>query len=262
MSSSSLPPVVGATSDHAPDATFLWRVVRLVMEAAASSLTAVDGALARRQPVRWVAVDLMIGGGAVAGEMAGRLAAGVRSFTGGVSRLPLVSGRFGPLRAMSVLAERGRRERAAAAADLQALAAALVPAVTSAVLDRLDLTAVVRDRVALDLLVAEVDVDAVVARIDVDAIAGHIDLEAFVDRLDLVDLAHRVLDGIDLPEIIRESTGSISGDIVHGVRMQGIEADRAVTTLVSRLLRRRPRQPDVDAPANGRPAVAGQDTLS
>jgi len=74
-----------------------------------------------------------------------------------------------------------------------------------------------------------------------------------------VELTNRVIDGIDLPEIIRESTGSVSSDIVHGVRMQGIEADRAVSGVVSRLLRRRPRQSDVDTSVTGRPAIAGQE---
>jgi hypothetical protein len=242
------------------DPAVLWRVARLVLEAAARSASAVDGALTRVPPARTVAVDVIIGGGAVAyevaGRVAGRMAGAGRAIAGGVLRLPVVDERFGPVRALSRLAERGRRERAAAAVDLQQLAAALVPAVTAAVLDRLDLTAVVRDRVALDALVAEVDVDAVaatidvdavVARVDVDAIARRIDLDAIVDRLDLITLANRVIDGIDLPEIIRESTGSVTGEMVRGVRMQGIEADQAVAGLVARLLRRRPRQSGADA---------------
>jgi hypothetical protein len=91
----------------------------------------------------------------------------------------------------------------------------------------------VRDRVALDALVAEVNVDAI------------------VDRLDLVTLANRVIDGIDLPEIIRESTGSVTGDMVRDVRMRGIEADEAVAGLAARLLRRRPRPPGVDTAVPG-----------
>jgi hypothetical protein len=96
----------------------------------------------------------------------------------------------------------------------------------------------------------------------VDAIARRIDLDAIVDRLDLVDLTNRAIDGIDLPEIIRESTGSISGDMVRGVRMHGIEADQAVTSLVSRLLRRGPRQSGVDTAVGGPAAMAGQEASS
>jgi hypothetical protein len=86
-----------------------------------------------------------------------------------------------------------------------------------------------------------VDVDAVVARADVNAVARRVDIDAIVDRLDLVGLTNRAIDGIDLPEIIRESTGSISGGAVRSVRMQGIEADQAVSGLVGRLFRRQPR---------------------
>jgi len=249
-----------------PAVAVLWRVVRLILEAAAGSASAVDGALTGVQPARRVAVDLVLGGGAVAGEVLGRvadrLATAGRSIAAGVSGLPLIEGRLGRPRALSLLAERGRRERAAAAADLDRLVAALVPAVTSAVLDRLDLTALVRDRVALDALVAHVDIDAVAARLDVDAVARRIDLDAIVGRLDLVELTNRVIDGIDLPEIIRESTGSISGGVVRQVRMQGIQADQAVTGLVSRLFRRQPREAEADTTVTGPVAPAWREMPS
>jgi hypothetical protein len=249
-----------------PDVAVLWRVVRLIVEAAAGSVSAVDGALTRVRPTRHVAMDVLVGGGAVAGDVIGRvadrLAAAGRLITGGVSRLPLVEDRLGRPRALSLLAERGRRERSAAAADLQQAITALVPAITSAVLDRLDLTALVRDRVALDLLVAQVDIDAVAARVDVDAIARRVDVEAVVDRLDLVELANQVIGGVDLPEIIRESTGSISGGLVRGTRMQGFEADQAVSGFVGRLLRRRSREVPAETPGAGPAAIAGPEVAS
>ena len=250
----------GADPPRDPDVLDLWRVVRLILEVVASSASAVDDALNRVQPARQVALDVIVGGGAVASDatsrVAGRLVAAARSIAGGALRLPLVEGWLARSRALSLLAERGRRERSAAAVDLRRLADALVPTVTAAVLDRLDLTALVRDRVALDPIVAGVDIDAVTARVDIDAIAQRIDLNAIVDRLDLVSLTNRVLDGIDLPEIIRESTGSISGDVVRGTRMQGIEADQAVAGLVGRLLHRRPV---ADTAVAGQTAVAAQE---
>jgi hypothetical protein len=259
--SSSSPPTAPEAADFA-----LWRVVRLVLEAAAGSATAVGGALARGQPTRRVAVDVLIGGGAVAGEVIGRIAgrftAFGRSVAGTLSRLPLVEDGRGPPQALSLLAERGRRERAAAVADLQRLVAALVPAVTSAVLDQLDLTALVRERVALDALVAQVDIDAVAARLNVDAVAGRIDLDAIVDRLDLAELTNRAIDAIDLPEIIRESTGSISGSMVRQVRMRGFEADQAVTGLVGRLFRRSPRNSAGETGVGGPTRIAGQEAPS
>jgi hypothetical protein len=150
-----------------------------------------------------------------------------------------------------------------------------------AVLDRLDLTETVIYRVDLrilaqqvlrqldpasvDELVSHVDVDAVAARLDLDAVAARLDLDAVLDRLDLtqtvlrrvdlhavvdaalaeldlIALAEQVIDGVDLPEIIRESTGSMASDTVRGVRMQGIEADQAVSRAVDRLLLRHARR--------------------
>jgi hypothetical protein len=257
-------PAAGDCQD--PDVAVLWRVVRLLLEAAAGSASAVDGALTRVPPTRQVAIDVLVGGGAVAGDLIGRvadrLAAAGRLIAGGASRLPLVEDRDGRPRTLSRLAERGRRERSAAAADLRQVVAALVPAVTSAVLDRLDLTALVRDRVALDLLVAQVDIDAVAARVDVDAIARRVDLEAIIDRLDLVELTNRAIDGVDLPEIIRESTGSLSGEMVREVRIQGFEADEAVSGFVGRLFRRRPREAPVDTTGPGPAVVAGPEAAS
>jgi hypothetical protein len=109
-------------------------------------------------------------------------------------------------------------------------------AVLAAVLDRIDLTAVVLERVDLGEVV-----DAALAEVD------------------LVGLAEEVIDGVDLPEIIRESTGSMASDTVRGVRMQGIVADEAVGRAVDRLLLRRGRRA-TEAP--GTLAGPGEERLS
>ena len=92
-----------------------------------------------------------------------------------------------------------------------------------------------------------IDVDAIVERIDVDAIVSRVDVDAIVRRLDLVALAEEVVNGIDLPEIIRESTGSMASDVVRDARMQGIDADVAIARVVDRIIRRR-RARLTDAP--------------
>ena len=75
---------------------------------------------------------------------------------------------------------------------------------------------------------------------DIDAIAARIDVEAIIGRVDLVTLVEEVITTIDLPEIIRQSSGSMAYATVRGVRMRGIEADEVVERLVDRLrLRRR-----------------------
>src|SRR4051812_21876910 len=128
------------------DAAFAWRIARLLLEAAVRSVSAVDDALTPA-PVRRVAVDVVIGAGAIAGEGTGRVAEHVavvgRRIGARARGLPRREPPLDPLEALSGLAERGRRERAAAAVDIDRLVAALVPAVTAALLDRLDLTALV-----------------------------------------------------------------------------------------------------------------------
>jgi hypothetical protein len=115
------------------------------------------------------------------------------------------------------------------------------------IVDKIDIDAIVR-RADVDAIVSQVDIDAIAKRIDVDAIVEKLDIDAIVDRvdidaivrrLDLVSLAEEIVNGIDLPEIIRESTGSMASEVVRDVRMQSIDADVAIARIVDRLIRRR-----------------------
>jgi hypothetical protein len=67
-------------------------------------------------------------------------------------------------------------------------------------------------------------------------------VNAVLARIDLVGIAEEVIDAVDLPEIIRESTGSMASETVRGARMQGIHADEAVGRAVDRILLRRGRR--------------------
>ncbi len=58
-----------------------------------------------------------------------------------------------------------------------------------------------------------------------------------LDQLDLAGLARGVINDIDLPEIIRESTGSVASESVRDVRIQAIQADQAVARWFDRVLR-------------------------
>jgi hypothetical protein len=115
-----------------------------------------------------------------------------------------------------------------------------------AIVSRVDLDAIV-DRVEIDAIAKRIDLDAIVERIDIDAIVSRVDVDAIVDRMDIVGLAEEVVNGIDLPEIIRESTGSMASEVVRDARMQSIEADLVIARLVDRLIRRR-RARRTDAP--------------
>ena len=68
-----------------------------------------------------------------------------------------------------------------------------------------------------------------------------------------VAVAEYVVAEIDLPEIIRASTGSVASETVRGLRMQGVGADQAVTRVVDRVLfRRAERRSAADAvPSQG-----------
>jgi hypothetical protein len=182
------------------------------------------------------------------------------------------------------LAATWQQQRPEAGVALDNAVSAAVPLSTQAVLDRIDLDAVVRavlQRLDLQALITEalreVDLDAVVAealtQLDLPAVVDtavqqidltqvvidnvdlgpvvtaaldQIDLDEIVmDRVDVLGLADYVVQGIDLPGIIRMSTGSVASEAVRTVRLQGVDADRAVAGLVDKfMLRRRARATD------------------
>nr|WP_296764856.1 hypothetical protein [Rhodococcus sp. (in: high G+C Gram-positive bacteria)] len=210
-------------------------------------------------------VDLAVG---IAATTAGAARGVVRSFV----RLP------GLASPAAALAGRGRRTIATAHTVADALLRATIVKIVAAALDEIDLTRLIREnvdidaivegvdldkavaRVDLDSAVARVDLDKAVARVDIDAVIGRVDLDAVVDtvnldrqvsrvdldtaiaRVDLIALANFVIDGVDLPDIIRDSTGSLSAEAVRGVRSQGMNADDAVSHFVGRLFGREPGQ--------------------
>lgn len=122
-----------------------------------------------------------------------------------------------------------------------------------AVVDRLDLDAIVKRvdldaavaGVDLDAVVAGVDLDAAVAGVDIDAIAARLDLDAVIARIDLVAMVEEVIDAIDLPAIIRDSSGSMASETIRGARMTGISADEAISRgMENHLFRRRRKRAD------------------
>lgn len=151
-------------------------------------------------------------------------------------RPPLVPPRFQPITWLRAMSRQGSDYRARAAP----LRESIVPAISAAILDRIDLTGVIVERVEIGRIISEVDLDAVIERIDVAA------------------LARQIVDEIDLPEIIRESTGIVTSEAVVGLRMQGIQADERVSRVVNRMLQRN-RGAATQAPA---PTGAGDETAN
>jgi hypothetical protein len=129
--------------------------------------------------------------------------------------------------------------------------------VTEAVLDQLDVTALVLEHVDVERLVQEVDADALAgdidvnalagrvemdrlaARIDVDALAARLDLDAVIDRVDVVAIARDVIEELDLAQLVREAASETTSEGVRSVRLRGVDADRAVRRAVDRLLARK-----------------------
>jgi hypothetical protein len=119
------------------------------------------------------------------------------------------------------------------------------------IVERIDLRAIVErvpvddvvSRLDLDAIVARVDIDGVVRRVDIQAVADRIDLQALVERLDLTTIANEVIEEIDLTGIIQEAMGSMTTETVGGIRVQSMNADRAIARLVGRVLGR-----DTDEP--------------
>ena len=107
-----------------------------------------------------------------------------------------------------------------------------------AVVALVDLDAAV-ERVDLDAVVRRVDLDAVAATLDVDAVVARADFDAVIDRIDVIGIVEEVLEVIDLPAIIRDSTGSMASETVRGARMTSITADDAISRAVDRALFRR-----------------------
>ncbi|TWF75072.1 hypothetical protein FHX44_11956 [Pseudonocardia hierapolitana] len=142
---------------------------------------------------------------------------------------------------VDAIVARADLDAAVSRADLDAAVARVN---LDAILDRIDVDAIVA-KVDLDLVTSRIDLDAIAERLDADAVVGRVDLDAVVARLDLAGIAREVIDAIDLPEIIRQSSRALSSETVHGLRAEGMHADDAVARFVGRVLRR----PDPERPA-------------
>jgi len=139
-------------------------------------------------------------------------------------------------------------DAAVARVDLDA-AVALVD--LDAIVATVDLDAAVA-RVDIGAVIGRVDLDAIVATVDLDGAVARVDLDAIIDRIDVIGIVEEVLDVIDLPAIIRDSTGSMASETVRGARMTSITADDAISRAVDRALFRR-RKARAVLPSNGTP---------
>jgi hypothetical protein len=111
------------------------------------------------------------------------------------------------------------------------------------IVSHVDLDAILK-RVDVNEVASRIDLDAIVSRVEPDAVVARVDIDAVIARLDLAALAREVIDAIDLPEILRQSSGAVSSQAARVVRTEGMNADESVARFVDRVLRRTtPRVP-------------------
>lgn len=134
------------------------------------------------------------------------------------TRVPMLGARLED--GVAALTRRGDAVIAHGVDPIRGLITTIAVHIVNEVLDQLDLTQVVRDRVDINAIIREVDIDAI------------------IDRIDLIGLADGVIDGVDLPTIIRESTTSVTAEVMTDVRSQGERADDLVSGIVDRMLGR------------------------
>jgi hypothetical protein len=168
-----------------------------------------------------VVADAALGLGWWAAKVtAGALSLGARTARPMVSLAldpPLVPARLAPGRLVRRVSVTVHEERIEAVESFTAFSG---PVAVGTVLDRVDLTAIA------DELLSRVDLNALIVR-----------------HVDLATLAQTVVEAVDIPQIVREASGSLTSETVESIRVQGIEADRAVARLVDRLIRRRAGMP-------------------
>lgn len=120
----------------------------------------------------------------------------------------------------------------------------LVPPLVDAIVSRMDLTELVVTRVDLRVVIESaldrIDLTQIVVdRVDVNRIVGLADVDAVIDRVPMIQIADYVIQEIDLPQIIRESTGGIASDAFTSTRFSAARTDEIVSRVIDALLWRR-----------------------
>jgi hypothetical protein len=113
------------------------------------------------------------------------------------------------------------------------------------IIDRVDVDKIV-GRVDVEKIIDRVDVEKIIDRVDVDQIVARVDVQQIMGRVDIAPMAGEIMEVVDIGAIVRQSTGSITGDAIDGGRVTAMRLDGFVDRVVDRiLLRRRGRRIDV-----------------
>ena len=122
-------------------------------------------------------------------------------------------------------AERGRRERAATAEQVEAVMGQVVDEVVGVL--------------NVDGIVSQVDVDGIVKQVDIDDIVKRVDIDDIISRVDVDGIVRRT----EVGTLIVQSTGGIVTQLLDFVRSLGVTFDEVSDRVVDRVLRRGRRRP-------------------
>ena len=90
----------------------------------------------------------------------------------------------------------------------------------------------------METVVALLPIDALLARIDVNGLLERVDVNALIERIDLATIVNEVLAGIEIGDLIHDSTTGIASDVRDSVRGGAVSADSRIARIVDRIVRR------------------------
>jgi hypothetical protein len=150
------------------------------------------------------------------------------------------------------LADRGVADAERGAGQMVETLDAVIAHIVREVLRHIDLNELLRS-VDITALVDRVDVQGLIDRIDPNPLVERLDLDALARRIDVAALAQRVIDEVEVGDVIRESTGTLTVETVDALRRRGADADRRLARFVDGVLNRgNGRDTRVDLPRTDR----------
>jgi hypothetical protein len=94
--------------------------------------------------------------------------------------------------------------------------------------------------VAVNAVVSRININEIVkVHVDVNEIVAQADITSILDRIPMTEIADYVIEEIDLPSLVRESTGGVADGLLGTLRFQAIQTDNFVSEIVDRVFFRR-----------------------
>ncbi len=106
------------------------------------------------------------------------------------------------------------------------------------IVSRVDVEKII-DRVDVEKIIDRVDVEKIIDRVDINTIVGRVDMQGIMGQIDIAPMAQDIIATVDIASIVRESTGSITGDAVDGGRVTAMRIDGFIDRVADRILLRK-----------------------